>query len=60
MVWKPFIKNTGDAVEFTKEISEVEFRSTVIAMLSAINTQVCLLNMRAEEAFDTHITEVDI
>ena len=61
MTWKPlFDDGLGSESEQIKEISQIEYRRGVLANLNSINQQLCLLNARFEDAFETHIEEADV
>ena len=63
MSWSPIIEiDSGNKSESeqAKEISQLEYRRGVLANLSSINQQLCLLSARFEDAFETHIEETDV
>ena len=59
MSWTPLIE-TQDSNQDEMDISEAKFRSSILIALSSINSQLCLLNARFEEAFETTIEGEDI
>lgn len=63
MSWTPIFQidqgNTSES-EQLKELSEVEYRNKVLSSFSEISLQLRLLNARIEEAFATHLEEMDV
>ena len=60
--WTPLVEvDSGGRSESeqAKEIDEQEWRSAVLIALGGIADQLCLLNARIEEAFETNIEETD-
>ena len=63
MSWTPIFDIDGSNLsESEKErlIDERTFRTAILAEVGAINQELCLLNARFEETFETHIESTDI
>jgi len=61
--WTPLFeidKGNVSESEQLKELNEIEFRNSLLSTLCAINHQLCLLNDRFEEVFETEIEGTDI
>ena len=52
--------DTQTEAEKLKEQKELEFRSQILATLASLNHQLCLLNARFEETFETQIEGIDV
>lgn len=63
MSWTPiFDIDNSNLSQSEKEIlaDERSFRRNLLAEVDAVNQELCLLNARFEEAFETHIESTDI
>lgn len=52
--------DTQTEMEKLKEAKELEFRTALLGGISAIEHQLCLLNARFEETFETQIEGIDV
>ena len=52
--------DTQTETERLDELKELEFRTAMLASLGSIAQQLCLLNARFEETFETQIEGIDV